>query len=145
VKGALAACLCLAMAACRAHEPQAGEPPVKVQHLPPTAKDVIEAAMVMSQTALSDPSCKGFGTEPTDKTVGRYLAGYLAELSSPEAQNAITAAVNPGTEGGQAVYVCRLMIRHSQKEDIWSWGVQFAVRQTDGILLRDSIHCIGAG
>jgi hypothetical protein len=140
VKTAFGVCLCLALAACRTNEPA-----VRVPHLPPTAKDVIDAAMAMSQLPLTDASCKGFGTETTDRTVGRYLAGYLAELSSSEAQNAITTSVAPANENSQAVYVCRLMIRHSLKEDVWSWGLQFAVRQSDGVLAAGSVRCIGAG
>lgn len=48
-------------------------------------------------------------------------------------------------ESGEAVYVCRLMIRHAQGEDVWSWGVQFAARQSDGLVLVKSLKCIGAG
>ena len=99
----------------------------------------------ISQTPLSDSSCVGFGTEPTDRTIGGYLAGYLAELSSQDARNAVTTSIEPRTESGQAVYRCRLMIRHSQGEDVWSWGVQFAARQSDGMVLVNSLKCLGAG
>jgi hypothetical protein len=142
VKIALVLCLCLTLVGCRASDPVA---PIKLQHLPPAAKDVIDAAMAGSQISMSDPSCKGFGTEPTDKTIGRYLAGYLAELSSQDARNAVTTSIQPGKDGDQAVYVCRLMIRHAQGEDIWSWGIQFSVRQSDGVVLARSFQCVGAG
>ena len=122
-----------------------GPAPVKVAHLPPTAKDIIEAVMANSQAALSDSSCKGFGTEISDKTIGRYLAGYLAELSAPDGGNSLATSVTPGTEAGLAVYVCRLMVRHAKGEDVWSWGVQFAARQDDGSVVFGSIRCLGAG
>lgn len=118
---------------------------VRVAHLPPTPKDVIEAVLASAQVPLSDPSCKGFGTEPTDATIGRYLAGYLAELSNREARNAITTSVEPGTEGGRPVYRSRFMVRHADGNDIWSWGVEFAVEQTSGLVVPGSFRCLGAG
>jgi hypothetical protein len=113
--------------------------------LPPTAKDVIDAVMASSQAPMSDASCKGAGTEAGDATIGRYLAGFLAELSNAEARNAITTSVEQQTEGGEAVFVCRLMIRHAQGEDIWSWGVQFSARRSDALVLPQSFRCVGGG
>ena len=115
---------------------------VKVQHLPPTPKDVIDALFASSQTPLTvDPSCQSVGTEPSDKTIGRYLSGFLAELSDPEAKNAIETSVE--AQGG--VWICRVLIRHAQGEDVWRWGVQFSVRRQDGLVLPDSFRCLGAG
>lgn len=142
MKRALVLYVCLALVSCRPSDPARV---IKLQHLPPTAKDVIDAAMASSQTPMSDSSCKGFGTEPTDKTIGRYLAGYLAELSSQDARNAVTTSIEPGKDGDQSVYICRVMIRHAQGEDIWSWGIQFTVRQSDGTVLPQSFQCVGAG
>ncbi len=139
----LAACACLALLGCGAavREPAS----IKVSHLPPTPKDVIDAVMANSQAVLTDSTCKGFGTESTDKTIGRYLAGYLSELSNQDARNAITTSVESQSEAGQAVYRCRLMVRHAQGEDVWSWGIQFFARQSDGTVLLNSVRCIGAG
>jgi hypothetical protein len=30
------------------------------------------------------------------------------------------------------------MIRHAQAEDVWSWGVEFTVRKSDGAVVPDS-------
>ena len=143
MKKVLLACACLTLFACQGGN--RGTATVKIAHLPPAPKDIIDAAMASSQLPLSDASCKGFGTESTDKTVGRYLAGYLAELSSQDARNALTTSVDQAAEAGEPVYVCRLMIRHAQGEDVWSWGLQFAVRKSDGVVLPGSVRCIGAG
>jgi hypothetical protein len=143
VKSVLLIGACFLLSGCPASGPNPTE--LKLQHLPPTPKDVIEIVMHSSQFPLSDASCKGFGTELTDKTIGRYLAGYLAELSSQDARNALTTTVEPDTENGVAVYKCRLMIRHAQGEDIWSWGVQFQARQSDGVVISQSMQCVGAG
>ena len=110
--------------------------------LPPTPKDVIDALLASSDVPLSvDPSCGTAGTEPGDKTIGRYVSGFLAELSNPEARNAIETSMEPQS----GVWLCRVMIRHAQGEDIWRWGVQFSVRQKDGVVDRASFRCLGAG
>lgn len=118
---------------------------IKVAHLPPSPKDVVDAAMALADTPLSDATCKGFGTEPGDKTIGRYLAGYLAELSDQNARNAITTSVEQGTEKGAQVYVCVLMIRHARGEDIWSWGIRFSIRKATGVVVPETLQCVGAG
>ena len=118
--------------------------PFKVAHVPPTSKDVIEAVLAHSQLPLTDPSCKAAGTESADKTIGRYLAGFLAELSNQDARNAVMTSVESLGEADE-VFRCRLMIRHGQDEDVWSWGVEFAVRKSDGAVVADSFRCIGAG
>jgi len=138
-RGLIALALALALCGCRAA--RTDPPPVKVQHLPPTPKDVLDALLASSQVPLSDPSCKAAGTQPTDRTIGRYLSGFLAELSNPEAQNAIETTI----ESRGALWVCRVMIRHAQGEDIWRWGVEFSVRQSDGAVDPNSFRCLGAG
>jgi hypothetical protein len=143
MRTALFSCAFLLLMSCGAR--QSGPSPFRLRHLPPTPKDVIEAVLANSQAPLSDSSCRGFGTESTDTTVGRYLAGYLAELSNQDAHNAITTSVAPKTEGAEKLYVCRLMIRHAQGEDVWSWGVQFSAKQSDGAIVANSIQCVGAG
>jgi hypothetical protein len=138
---ALAVAAGTTFSACRPSAERA-TPVVKVQHLPPTPKDVIDALLASSQVPLAvDPSCRSVGTEPTDKTIGRYLSGFLAELANAEAKNAIETTI----EAQGAVWVCRVMIRHALGEDIWRWGVQFSVRQQDGQVLPDSFRCLGAG
>jgi hypothetical protein len=138
-RGLEALTLALALALCGCSR---GATAVKIAHLPPTPKDVIDALLVSSQVPLSvDPSCASAGTEPQDLTIGRYLSGFLAELSNPEAKNAIETS----TEEQGPVWVCRVMIRHAQGEDIWRWGVQFSVRKSDGVVLPESFRCLGAG
>jgi hypothetical protein len=94
-------------------------------------------------TPLMDSSCASAGTEPSDRTVARYLAGFLAEINSQDARNAVTTSVDKRSESGEPVYICRLMIRHAQGEDVWSWGLEFSARQSDGLVR--SYRCIGAG
>jgi hypothetical protein len=116
---------------------------VKLAHLPPASKDIIDAVLMSGAAPLTDSSCASAGTEPGDKTVARYLAGFMAELNSQDARNALMTSMDKGFESGEAVYICRLMVRHAQGEDVWSWGLEFSARQSDGVIR--SYRCIGAG
>jgi len=118
-----------------------------VAHRPPSAKDVIEAVIASASVPLSvSPTCANVGTEPTDTTIGRYLAGFLAELSSPTKKNWIETKVEPGrSAAGDDVSICTLTLRHEDGDDRWGWGVRFQVRSSDGLVLTDSFTCTGAG
>ena len=92
------------------------------------------------------PTCASAGTEPSDATLGRYLAGFLAELSSPEKKNWIETKIEPGrSAAGEAVSICTLTLRHQDGDDRWGWGVRFHVRSSDGLVLANSFVCTGAG
>lgn len=119
---------------------------VYVDQRPPTAKDIITAAIASQSVPLSvSPSCGNIGTEPTDATIGRYLAGFLPELKKSNGQNWIATSVQPATVAGEAVWTSRVAIRHVEGDDRWGWGVRFNVRQSDGLVLANSFTCIGAG
>jgi hypothetical protein len=154
------------LAACNAAPPAAQPPPpaapapaaaqpapaptsteVRVAHQPPTAKDVIDAVIASGSVPLSvSPTCANVGTEPSDATIGRYLAGFLAELSSPSKKNWIETTVEPGrSPTGEAVSICTLTLRHEDGDDRWGWGVRFHVRSSDGVVIPSSFVCTGAG
>jgi len=120
---------------------------VHVTQRPPSEKDIVDAVIASGNIALDvSPTCQNVGTEPSDKTIGRYLAGFLAELSAPDKKNWIeTERVDGTSERSEAVWICRLTLRHEDGDDRWGWGVQFHVRQSDGLVLADSFTCTGAG
>ena len=122
-------------------------PAVHVAHRPPTPKDVIDAAIASGGVPLTVSStCANAGTEPSDATIGRYLAGFLAELSSPSKKNWIETKVEPGrSTGGDDVSICTLTLRHEDGDDRWGWGIRYQVRSSDGLVLPDSFSCVGAG
>jgi sirohydrochlorin ferrochelatase len=128
-----------------------GSPPparaVHVAHRPPTAKDVIDAAIASGSLPLSvSATCHGVGTEPSDATIGRYLAGFLAEMSASDKKNWIETSVEAGTSaGGEAGSFCTLTLRHEDGDDRWGWGVKFFVRSSDGLVVPSSFTCVGAG
>lgn len=120
---------------------------VHIGHRPPLPKDIIDAAISSGQVDLSvSPSCRNVGTEPADRTIGRYLAGFLAELSKPQGVSWIETGAEPGkSPEGEAIWTCRMLIRHVDGDDRWGWGIRFDVRQSDGLVIRTSFTCIGAG
>ena len=122
-------------------------PAVHVSQRPPSSKDVIDAVLSSADVPLTTSStCSNAGTEPSDATIGRYLAGFLAELSSQDKKNWIETTVEPGqSTTGETVSVCTLMLRHQDGNDEWGWGVRFHVRSSDGLVLADSFTCVGAG
>jgi hypothetical protein len=131
-----------------ATEPPAAPPQaVHVAHQPPSAKDVIEAVIASGSIPLSVSStCANVGTEPSDATIGRYLAGFLAELTSPSKKNWIETRVEPGrSAAGEPVSICTLTLRHEDGDDRWGWGVRFQVRSSDGQVLANTFTCVGAG
>jgi hypothetical protein len=139
----LASALLLLAACGRAPDP----PGIHVAHRPPTSKDLIEAVLASQAVSLQVSStCHNAGTEPSDATVGRYLAGFLAEMSAPEKKNWIETASEAGSSAnGEPVWICNLTLRHIDGDDRWGWGVRFQVRQSDGMVLADSFSCTGAG
>jgi hypothetical protein len=120
---------------------------IHVARQPPSPKDVIEAAIASGSVPLKvSTSCANAGTEPSDATIGRYLAGFLAELSSPDKKNWIETKIEAGrSAAGEPVSICTLTLRHEDGDDRWGWGVQFHVRSSDGLVLADSFTCVGAG
>jgi hypothetical protein len=122
-------------------------PTVHVAHRPPTAKDVVDAAIASSSVPLSVSStCTNAGTESSDATVGRYLAGFLAEMSSPDKKNWIETRIEAGSSPtGEPGSFCTLTLRHEDGDDRWGWGVRFFVRSSDGLVVPSSFTCTGAG
>ncbi|MFO1313009.1 MAG: hypothetical protein U1F41_13190 [Burkholderiales bacterium] len=118
-----------------------------VAHRPPTSKDVIDAVLASAAVPLAvSPTCRNVGTEPADRTLGRYLAGFMAAMSRESDRNWIETRVEPGPAADrEPVWVCRMTLRHADDRDRWGWGVMFHVRQRDGRVLDHTFVCTGSG
>lgn len=143
----LAIVAALAAGGCQPARREAAETAYRLRRLPPQPKEIVAGMFAISQTPLTvSPLCAGVGTEADDTTIGHYLSGFLAELSDPEAKNAVKTSAEEGkSETGEAVWVCRVMIQHAQGEDIWNWGVEYSVRAADGVVLPGTVRCLGGG
>jgi hypothetical protein len=107
---------------------------------------VIEALIASAAVPLTvHSSCEGVGSDSTDRTIGQYISGLLAELELPQGQSWIEVAVAPEEEAAATVWQLTVLFKHRDGEDEWAWGVRFAARQKDGLVLASSFECVGAG
>lgn len=117
-------------------------PAIRLQHLPPSSQDILAAALEASRLPLTDATCEGSQAKPSDPNIARYLARYLVEFSRPNEGNSINTDLE---QSPTATYICRLYLRHAAGEDVWSWGLEFTARQSDGLVDPKSFRCLGAG
>lgn len=130
-------------------KPEAAAPTAayRLRRLPPEPKEIVSALLAFSQTPLTvSDTCAGVGSDPSDTTIGQFIASFLAELNDTEARNLITtSSKEEALPSGAKVWVCRVMIRHAKGDDVWSWGVEFSVGAQDRVVLPESLRCLGAG
>jgi hypothetical protein len=116
--------------------------------VPPTGKEMIRALFRMQDVSLSaGEHCKNVGTEFTDKDIGDYISGMLAQIDQPKGKSWIQTSVQPAklSDTGEAVWECEVTIRHTNREEVMDWGVRFKLRASDRSLVSDSIMCVGSG
>jgi hypothetical protein len=117
-----------------------------VSHRPPSRKDIVNAALASHSVRLAaHASCDGVGTEAADSTIGDYLSGFLAEFGTGNNNWLDTTVVEARSEAGVPVWRAELIVRQSNPEDEWGWGVRFDVTQETGAVDPASFRCIGAG
>lgn len=137
----LLAALLAAGTAC-AEEPA---PPAKAPAAP-GAKEVVALALRNADLPLAGvPSCDGAGTSASDATLGDYLAGFLAEQTAESGKNWIETGCAASVRGKTRGWDCRLVVRRSDGEERWGWGLRFFVRASDRRVVRSSFACVGAG
>jgi hypothetical protein len=130
------------LAACASTTQSKGDGGFRVRHLPPGDRDVFEALLSMGGMELKDPTCKNVGRDASDTTVGAYLSGFLVEMNQPTGGNHLV--IEHVSESADA-WIVRAMLRHSEGDDEWGWGIEVAIRKKDGTLDPASLRCIGAG
>ena len=118
--------------------------PHQLRHSPPTNADVLEALLASARFELTDSSCRGAGTNSSDKTVGENISGWLIALDNPHAKNSIQIE-KPTPE--RAFWKVKVMIYHEYQEnnEEWGWGIEFNIRKSDGQVDSRSFRCLGAG
>jgi hypothetical protein len=109
---------------------------------------MMRALFRMQNVSLSAGQfCNNVGTEFTDKDIGDYISGMLAQIDQPKGKNWIETSAKPGTlsDTGEAVWECEVTIRHTYREEVMDWGVRFKLKASDRSLVNGSIMCIGSG
>lgn len=103
------------------------------------AYHTVRAAMALRDVPLSiHPTCSGAAPQSEAKTVGDYLAGFLAAMDS--GHNRITTRCRKTSR----ISTCELWLKHADDEDEWGWGILFAMNER-GKPNRSSIRCLGSG
>lgn len=113
----------------------------------PTVKEAIKQVFLNGDISLSAAKhCRGVGTSFDDKTVLDFLSGILSFQATPESSNRIEFVFRRERgKNGELVWACDLQFNGSDKEDVWSNGVRFKMRDADRKLMRESLTCIGSG
>jgi hypothetical protein len=124
------------------HDHSPREIPYRLSHFPPRDVDVMEALLANAQVELTDSSCRGAGTELSDKTVGEYISGFLIGLNDAEAKNYF---VFDKSISGRDLWKVQVMMQHAKDEDVWAWGIEFKIHQSDGRVNTRSFRCRGGG
>lgn len=129
-------------AACASQPQPRNDNVFRVRHLPPGARDVFEALLTLGQVELTHATCQDVGRDKSDTTVGAYLSGFLIEMDKATGGNHL--AIEHVSESAES-WVVRALLRHSEGDDRWSWGIEFAILRKDGSVDPRSLRCIGAG
>lgn len=113
----------------------------------PTAKEAIKQIFLNGDIRLADAQyCKGEGTDFSDQTILDFLSGVLAYQTETETHNNIKFTFKPEkNKFGEMFWVCDVMFLGGDKDDIWSYGVRFKMRNTDRKMIRRSLMCISSG
>jgi len=117
-------------------------------NVPPTGKEMIRALFRMQNVNLTaGQHCNNVGTEFSDKDIGDYISGMLAQINKPEGKSWIKTSVQPGklSDTSEAVWECEVTIRHTDREEVMDWGVRFKLKASDRSLVNGSIMCVGSG
>jgi hypothetical protein len=131
-----------------AKEPAVAAPKPVDPKVPPTGKEMIRAVFRMQDVDLSAGQfCNNVGTEFTDKNIGDYISGMMAQIDQPRGRNWIQTSAKAETlpDTGEPVWECEITIRHVYREEVMNWGVRFNLRASDRSLVNGSIMCVGSG
>ena len=124
---------------------QTKKPETKI--IEPTAKEAIKQIFLNGDIRLAEAQyCKGEGMEFSDKTIFDFLSGVLAIQAEPETHNNIEFTFKQEkNKFNELFWVCDVWFLGGDKDDIWSYGVRFKMRNSDRKMLRESLTCISSG
>lgn len=118
-------------------------PDVYVRHLPPTAADVMEAAVRMHRIDHTvDGSCYNIG-HWFDRTLGRQMA-YLIEGLEAGKRGWVEIRTAP-RRAPSGWYWRAMVLFHLDMDgpDPFVFGADFLIRQSDGLVVPSSFMCPG--
>jgi hypothetical protein len=114
---------------------------------PPSARQLLNLVLDSRDVPRTvDVTCATVGSQPTDRTLGDYIATLLTEYTRPEGRNWITAACKPApaNDTSGAAWHCEVTFHREHGEDSWERGLFF--RLTAGHkVIAGSYMCTGGG
>lgn len=114
--------------------------------IPPTPKETIRILLANQDASVSAiPSCSKAGTDLSDRNLGDYLSGFMAEQKSAPGKNWIETSAKAHMSASTKLWLCTVILRHVDGDDRWGWGVSFDVRALDHSVIQDSFQCVGSG
>ena len=100
---------------------------------------VVRAALQLRDVPLGvHASCAQAAPQLPARTIGDYLAGFLAAMG--DGRNQLSTRCRPASGAAR----CELWLKHADDEDKWAWGVAFQLDRR-GRPRPSSVECLGAG
>lgn len=100
---------------------------------------VVRAALQLRDVPLRvHASCAQAAPQLPARTVGDYLAGFLAAMG--DGRNLLSTRCQPASGAAR----CELWLKHVDDEDKWAWGIAFRLDRR-GRPQPSSVECLGAG
>jgi hypothetical protein len=137
------AALLFVLTGCAASQPMVTSE-VHIRHLPPDKTDIIEVLIRSEGVPLTvDRSCSSV-SDIKDGTVGRYTSSLISYLKEGET-NWVEVTVVPRRAPAGMYWRATVMFHIAlDSEDPFNYGVQFLIRQSDGLVVPSSFSCPGA-
>lgn len=108
-----------------------------------SARTALRGALQLRDVPLHvHATCKDAAPNADDKTIGDYLAGFLA--AQGDGVNTVQSGCKPlpGTSGAQR---CEVWLKHRDKDDEWAWGLRFDMDAAGRRARPGSVRCLGSG
>jgi hypothetical protein len=138
VRTLLAAGACVMMASCAA-SPDASSPEAQRRSLSPSETYVLEALFRGASTPLTvHPLCDELAGPGGSRTMARYIAAILAE-HGPGTVNSLD--VQTSAREGLDYWEVTFLPLSGTETDPQLWGLEFRIRESDGVALPDSFRC----
>lgn len=112
---------------------------------PPTTRQLMDILLKSRDVPRNvDVTCATVGSEPTDRTLGDYVASMLTEYARPGGRNWITASCKPAPANDKsgAVWHCEVAFHRQKGEEIMDRGLFFRLMPNSEVVANSYI-CTG--
>jgi len=96
----------------------------------------------LDRPLAADSTCAGVGARSDDRTIGDFLAGFLAAQADSSGANWVQVTSTRVTAGA-AAWRHDVLLRRRAGEEEWAWGVRFDQRVRDRGVEVTSMQCLG--